>query len=208
MVKPDVWPTAHAERQALATDLQGLTPEQWVTPSLCHGWTVRDVLAHMTATAKLTPVTFFGSMIRSRFSLTRLQAAAIEVEKGDTTADTLERFEAQVTSTRHPPGPLASWLGEVLVHAEDIRRPLSIRHDYPLDAAVVVAEFYTGSNLIIGAKKRITGIRLRATDTDWTHGDGPEVAGPIMSVVLAMTGRTVVLDELTGEGVSILRARA
>ncbi len=60
-----------------------------------------------------------------------------------------------------------------------------------------MASFYQGSNLLIGSKKRIEGLTLRATDAEWSHGSGPEVSGPILSLVMAMTGRKAPLDDLT-----------
>jgi uncharacterized protein (TIGR03083 family) len=206
-VTVDVWPTIHAERAALATDLQGLSDAQWATPSLCGDWSVRDVLAHMTATASMSAPQFLGNMLVSGFSFDKMQAKDIAAQHGASPADTLAGFRAQITSNKHPPGPTDTWLGEVLVHAEDIRRPLGIRHTYPTEAAVQVANFYKGSNLIIGAKNRIAGLRLRATDVDWSHGEGPEVAGPIHALVMAMTGRKATVADLSGEGVSTLAAR-
>jgi uncharacterized protein (TIGR03083 family) len=203
----DVWPTIHTERAALAADLQGLADAQWATPSLCSGWSVRDVLAHMTATARMTPPGFFLKMLTSGFSFQKLQARDIALERGASPAATLARFRSQISSSSHPPGPNDSWLGEVLVHGEDIRRPLGIRHAYPIDACVQTANFYKGSNLIIGAKSRIDGLRLRATDTDWAHGAGPEVSGPIHSLVIAMTGRKAAVADLSGDGVAILESR-
>jgi uncharacterized protein (TIGR03083 family) len=208
MAKVEVWPAVHVERDALAADLEGLTDEQWATPSLCEAWTVRDVVAHMTATAKITPVGFFPKLIGSGFSLSKMQTKDIAVERGDTPADALARFNSIRSSTKHPPGPTDTWLGEVLIHSEDIRRPLGIKRDYPSEIGVAVADFYKGSNLVVGAKKRVAGLKLRATDADWTHGDGPEVAGPIVSIVMAMTGRTSAIDDLSGEGVDALRARS
>jgi uncharacterized protein (TIGR03083 family) len=207
MLKGDVWVSIHAGRQALADDLATLTAAQWATPSLCAGWTVRDVLAHMTATAKMTPPRFFGKLVTSGFSFTKLQSRDIAAEKGTSAAETLARFAAEVNSSKHPPGPNDSWLGETLVHSEDIRRPLGIAHAYHTDAAVQVANFYQGSNLLIGAKTRIAGLTLRATDTDWQHGQGPQVSGPMMSLVMAMTGRKAALDDLSGDGVPMLAPR-
>src|SRR5437879_4911386 len=100
----DIWPTIHAERRALAGDLAGLSDEQWSTTSLCAEWTVRDVLAHMTATAKITPPAFFGKLAGSGFSLTKLQGKDIARERGGSPADTLAGFEAVITSVKHPPG--------------------------------------------------------------------------------------------------------
>ncbi len=68
-------------------------------------------------------------------------------------------------------------------------------------------DFYKGSNLIVGARKRIAGLRVKATDVDWAHGDGPLVEGPAMSLLMAMTNRNLALDDLTGPGVEQLRSR-
>lgn len=203
----DIWPVIWAERSALTADLKAIDDDQWSVPSLCSQWTVRDVVAHMTATAKIAPIAFFPKLLASGFSLSRLQAKDITVERGDSPADALARFEAVTRSVRHPPGPADTMLGETIVHAEDIRYPLRIHHDYPAEAVVQAAEFFKGSNLIIGAKRRIAGLRLRATDTDWSHGSGPEVSGPLLLLVMAMTGRQAVTAGLTGEGVATLQGR-
>ena len=203
----DVWPTIHAERAALADDLEGLSDHLWNTPSLCAGWTVRDVLAHMTATTRVSPLTFLPKLAMAGFSLPKMQNKDIEAVEGATPKDTLAAFRASVKSTKAPPGPKVTWLGEAIVHAEDIRRPLSIEHQYPTDAVVEIANLYTSSNLIIGGKKRIEGLTLRATDGDWTHGEGPEVAGPILSLTLAISGRHAAVHELTGDGVETLHSR-
>jgi uncharacterized protein (TIGR03083 family) len=203
----DIWPVIWAERKALAADLKELDEDQWSMPSLCSQWTVRDVVAHMTATAKITSAAFFPKLLLSGFSLSRLQAKDISAETGASPADTLARFDAVTTSVKHPPGPANTMLGETIVHAEDIRNPLGIHHSYPIDAVVQAADFFTGSNLIIGAKRRISGLTLRATDTNWSHGSGSEVSGPLLALVMAMTGRKAVAGELSGQGVSALQAR-
>ncbi len=203
----DIWAVIHAERKALASELGSLDADRWSTQSLCVEWTVRDVVAHMTATAKITPAAFFPKLASSGFKFTRMQARNVAAEIGDSPAETLARFEAVMNSKAHPPGPLDTMLGEVIVHSEDIRRPLGIRHDYPSDALVQAASFFKGSNLIIGTKRRIAGLTLSATDADWSSGSGPEVTGPILALVVAMTGRKAAADELSGEGVATLRER-
>jgi uncharacterized protein (TIGR03083 family) len=207
MPKIDIWPVIHAERSALTADLAPLPPEKWDTPSLCSSWTVRDVVAHMTATAKISGGTFFPKLIGSGFSLARLQEKDLVTERGDSADDTLARFKSVETSVKHPPGPGDTWLGETIIHGEDVRRPLGIEHEYPMEALVQVADFYKGSNLVIGTKRRIAGLRMIATDTDWSHGSGPEVSGPMVAVLMAMTGRKAPLDRLAGDGVETLRTR-
>jgi uncharacterized protein (TIGR03083 family) len=202
------WPLIHGEREALAGDLASLTDEQWATASLCPGWTVRDVLGHMTATAKMTEMAFFVAFAGSGFRFNDMTAKKIAGEATAVPSEGLTAFRGQLTATSHPPGPAEALLGESVVHSEDIRRPLGITRDYPPEAVIRVADFFKGSNLLIGSKKRIAGLRLRATDAEWSTGAGPEVSGPALSLLLAMTGRAAVLDDLSGDGLATLRERA
>jgi uncharacterized protein (TIGR03083 family) len=203
----DIWSVIHAERKALATDLRTLSDADWASTSLCGRWTVRDVLAHMTSTARMTPPAFFARLAGSGFSFDKVQEQGVAANMGGSPGDTLAGFESVLTSVKHPPGPADTWLGEAIVHSEDIRRPLGIEHAYPTEAVVRVADFYKGSNLLIGSKRRVAGLGLRATDTSWAHGSGPEVSGPMLSLVLAMTGRKAALEDLEGDGVAELRTR-
>jgi uncharacterized protein (TIGR03083 family) len=207
MAQPSPWPTIHAERKALADDLEGLTDEQWATPSLCGQWSVGEVLGHMTATAALTPPKFFAGLIGSGFRFDAMTSKFVAKQVEGAPSDVLARFKAQLTATTHPPGPIDAMLGEAIVHSEDIRRPLGIAHTYPIDAVTRVADFYKGSNLLLGSKKRIAGLQFRATDADWSTGSGPEVFGPAISLVMALTGRRSAVDGLSGEGVTTLKER-
>jgi uncharacterized protein (TIGR03083 family) len=98
-------------------------------------------------------------------------------------------------------------LGEIVVHGADIRRPLGLEHRSPEAALIALANSWKNSNLLIGAKRRIAGLRLRATDSDWIWGDGPEVSGPLSSLILAMTGRKGAHGDLAGDGLAKLAAR-
>jgi uncharacterized protein (TIGR03083 family) len=206
-VPADIWPTIHAERKALVADLGGLSDAQWQTPSLCAGWTVHQALGHMLAATRKTPATFFLNLASAGFKFNNMVAKDVARETAGTPAQTLAAYESQADSTTHPPGPVETWLAETIVHGEDIRRPLGISHTYGPEGVVRVLDSYKGSNLIIGAKKRIAGLRLSATDMDWSTGTGPEVSGPGVSLALAMTGRKAALADLTGEGVATLSSR-
>jgi uncharacterized protein (TIGR03083 family) len=161
----------------------------------------------MTATAQLSGASFFPKLIGSGFSLTKMQAKDIARERGSSGQDTLDRFKAQIDSTGRPPGPPETMLGEVMIHSEDIRRPLGLTHTYEPAALTQAADFLTGSNLIIGTKRRIAGVSLEASDVDWSHGQGPSVEGPMLSLLMAMTGRKAVLGDLAGDGVAVIRDR-
>ena len=204
----DVWPTIHSERKALAADLDGVPATAWDTPSLCDGWSVRDVVAHMTAATKLSAPKFFVGLIGSGFSFEKVQAKGIAANRGASPDETLANFKAQLDSTGRPPGPVETMLGETIIHPEDIRRALGIQHTYPTEALVQVADFMKKSNLIIGTKSRIAGLSLEATDVDWRHGDGPTVSGPMLDLLMAMTGRKAALGNLSGDGVATLKSRS
>ena len=201
------WPIIHAERTALADDLADLSDEQWATPSLCEGWTVHQMLGHLTATAKMTPPRFAAKMLTAGLRFNTMTAKEVARETASGPAQTLQEFRAHLQDTTAPPGPVEAMLGEAVIHSEDIRRPLHISHNYPMDAVVRVGDFYRRSNLIVGAKRRIAGLTLTATDTDWSTGSGPEVRGPMLSLVLAMTGRAAALADLAGEGTATLSSR-
>ena len=202
-----LWPLVHAERAALAADLAGLTDDRWTTPSLCTDLSVREVLAHLTAAANLSPVRWMAGVIRCRFDFDKQVAMRLAEQLGATPAETLERFRRAVTSTTKPPVPLEAVLGEVVVHGEDIRRPLGVHRDYPIETVTLLAEYYRGSDMVVLAKGRVGGLRLEATDGPFSTGDGPLVSGRTVALIMAMTGRKSYLDDLTGDGVEILRAR-
>jgi hypothetical protein len=118
------------------------------------------------------------------------------VQKGSSVEETLARFRSVTASKNRLPGQNKTMLGETVVHAEDIRRPLGIAHEYPLGALVTVADLYKGSNLIAGTKRRIAGLSLLATDTGWSAGSGPVVSGPMLSLLTVMAGRQEAIEDL------------
>jgi uncharacterized protein (TIGR03083 family) len=207
MATTSPWPLIHAEREALIADVGTLTDEQWATPSLCADWTVRDVLGHMIATAKMTPPAFFAALAGAGFRFNAMNAKNVLREATPNPSDGLAEFRRHLKDTTHPPGPVEAMLGEAVIHSADIRRPLGMSREYPEEALTRVADFFKGSNLLIGAKRRIAGLALRATDTGWSTGSGPEVTGPHLSLALAMTGRSAALADLSGEGLATLRSR-
>jgi uncharacterized protein (TIGR03083 family) len=146
-------------------------------------------------------------MAKAGFNFDRFANGQIDKHRGPDPAATLSEFRGLQNSTSAPPGPKTSWLGEVVVHGEDLRRPLGISHTYPPDAVREVIDFYKGSNMLIGSKKRVAGLALNATDDDWQHGAGEAVEGPLLSLLLAMTGRAEGCDDLAGPGVPTLRSR-
>jgi uncharacterized protein (TIGR03083 family) len=207
-VTESIWPVIHREREALADDLARLTPEQWSAPSLCAEWTVHQVLAHLLSAAKMTPARFVTRFAAAGFTFNTFAANQVAVEAAGGPAATLAAFRAAQRRSSAPPGPKDTWLGEAFVHGEDIRRPLGIGHSYPLPFVARAIALYARSNAIIGGKSRVAGVTLTATDTEFSVGDGPIVQGPAICLLLAASGRTSALNDLSGPGVETLRQRA
>jgi uncharacterized protein (TIGR03083 family) len=202
-----IWPTIHAERAALADDVAQLTDEQWRTPSLCTEWTVHDVLAHLVSAAKMTPPKFAAKFAGAGFNFDKFAGRQVAAEGAGGPTATLAAFRSVQNRTSAPPGPKDTWLGEAVVHGEDIRRPLGIKHDYPMEAVTRAIAFYAKSNAIIGGRNRVAGLTLKATDADFSVGSGPVVEGPAVSLLVAASGRKSALADLTGDGVETLRSR-
>ncbi len=202
-----IWPTVHAERRALADDLSEVPDAAWQTPSLCSRWTVHQVLAHLVSAATMTPPRFFARFVAARFDFDRYAQREVDRQAAGGPGTTLQAFREAAGRTSSPPGPKDTWLAEVLVHAEDIRRPLGLQHTYPLPAVAQALAFYARSNVIIGGRDRVAGLELVASDGDVRVGSGPEVTGPALSLLMAASGRRQALDDLTGPGLLELRDR-
>ncbi len=201
----DVWPLVHAERRALIDDLAGLDDEQWSRPSLCDGWTVHDVAAHLVDVALTTRLGFVVGMARARFDFDRQNANGLQRARGATARDTLERLRKVATRTSTPPAPLDTRIVEEVVHGEDIRRVVGLHRHYPDD--VVTRSLLQQSRMPAsfgGAKEVVARVRLTATDLDLSIGEGPDISGPAVALLLAVTGRRVALDELDGPGIATL----
>jgi uncharacterized protein (TIGR03083 family) len=205
---PDLMPMVHAERHALADFLDTLAPAQWTSATWCEKWNVQDLVGHLTAAGNITAPHFFSGLVRTGFSFNRFVEGDLREYAAGTPADVRGRFDKILDSDRKPPGPAYVALGEVMVHGEDIRRPLGARGDHPADHLTTLAELYKKTGAPLRAKKRLDGLRLQATDVDWSTGTGPEVTGPCMSLIMAMVGRTGALADCEGPGVETLRARS
>jgi uncharacterized protein (TIGR03083 family) len=207
MKKDEIWRHIHTERVSMVETLTDLPAQAWAAPSLCTGWSIQETAGHVLAAAEQTPANFYKELISARFRFHVFTDRAARRLGALAPAVLIERLQARTTTTNHPPAPVLAMLGEIVVHGQDIRRPLGISHTTPTEALVAVADSYKKSNLLIPAKRRVAGLRLQADDADWTHGDGPEVTGPLASLVLAMAGRPEALVDLTGDGVATLGRR-
>jgi uncharacterized protein (TIGR03083 family) len=203
----DVWPMVHAERAALLEDLEGVDDRRFDEPSLCEGWTVHDVVAHLVDCARTTRLGFVVGLARAGFDFDRLNAHGVARERGATPRETLARLAAAASRTSTPPAPLDTRLVEEVVHGEDVRRPLGLVRAYPQEAVVRALRLQVRTSASFGgAKEKVAGVRLRALDADLALGDGPEVTGSALALLLAVSGRTGAIEELAGPGVGALAA--
>ena len=212
----DLWAGIDDQRARTAALLEGLTPEQWEHPSLCDGWTVRHVAAHLTMQQQRVRDAL-GFVARHPSVMRRLALNDFIHDAGVLHAQTLsdEQIIAGISngigSRRHNPGltPLET-ATDILVHSQDIALPLGL--DLPMRPSLSVLaatrRWDTRHTWLASVNRSLPldTLRLTATDVDWSRGDGREVAGPIGAILLLVTGRTKALDQLTGEGADALRS--
>jgi uncharacterized protein (TIGR03083 family) len=203
----DIWPLIHAERAALADDLATLSDQQWKHTTLATEWTVEEVVAHLAAAATTGRWAWLKSIVGAGFNPAVHNNRRLAEHLGATPAETLANFREVIGSTTAPTNNLAAWLGEVVIHGEDIREPLGLRRAYPPEVLVVLLEFYESSNFTVPSKARARGLTLVATDLDRWVGSGPEVRGTALDLIMAMAGRPVPVERLSGPGAPDFDAR-
>jgi uncharacterized protein (TIGR03083 family) len=203
----EIWPLVHEQRNKLGDLLGTLTDAEWLAASLCAGWQVRDVVAHCIQTHLVTSRSLIGDWIGSGFSLQARNARGVARRRSMSPSDLLREYRATAGRTSVPPGQKMYPLVEAVIHGEDIARPVGRRIDVSPRSLITVAELCRGTEPILHSKRRSAGLTLRASDVAWSAGAGPEVTGPLASIILAITGRPAALDDLAREGLETLRAR-
>jgi uncharacterized protein (TIGR03083 family) len=202
-----LWDLTHAARRSLADDLSGLDPAHWRRATLCTGWDVEHVVAHLTAAATLGQWQWIRSIVLAGFRPGVHNERRLRQHLGATPAATLSGFEAVIQASTAPTGDTAAYLGEVLVHGQDIRHPLGLSTQPDIRALTAVAQFYARRNFTVRSKSLASGVRMLATDGPFTSGAGPQVAGPTLALVMTMAGRHAYIDHLEGAGRDIIIQR-
>lgn len=197
-----VWAAVDSERLDLADLLDDLPAADWDRPSLCAGWRVRDVAAHL-ALAQTGTARAAVDLARAGGSLRRMiHDSAVRYAESPPEQLTAQ-LRGMVGSRRAAPGvtPLEPLL-DVLVHGQDIAVPLGRERHMPVEAAATAAtRVWTMPWPMSGTFPRVRGVRLLASDTAWAAGEGDVVEGPIEVLLLLLTGRTAAaVGRLGGPG--------
>ena len=194
------------ELAALVDDLSELEPQAWRSPTLCGEWDVEEVVAHLGAAATTTRLGWIRSMVGARFDTDVHNRRRLEEFRGADPGETFERFR-RVGPIVLPVKSSPAGLGELLVHAEDIRKPLGLRHSPDAEGLLAVARFFATKDFAVNSKTLVKGLALEATDADFRESAGPELRGPLLSLVMVMAGRRPFLADLDGDGVPELTRR-
>ncbi len=208
MDKADVWRHIHAERAVLAGTLADLSDEEWGHDTLCPGWTVHDVAAHVISTPQIGWGDIGAMSVRQ---LGRSYNAMIfrEVKRlgaRETRASILSDYETYADSTHHVPTTTSvEPLIDALLHHQDIVRPLGRTRDMPPEAAAVAADRVRRLSFLMGTRKLLRSVRLVATDIDWTRGEGPTIEGPMQELLMLASGREPDRSLLEGDGLAVER---
>jgi uncharacterized protein (TIGR03083 family) len=209
MDRTAVWDAVHRERSALADLLETLSPEEWDHPTLCPGWAVRHVAAHVIASPQFGLADLVPALWRGRGDYNRAMYLDALARGGRPVEQIVADYRRLDGSRRHPPGTTAREpLLDVLVHTQDIALPLGRHHAMPPEDARTAADRVWSMPFPFWARRRLRGVTLTATDIDWHVGSGPEVRGTMEALLLLLTGRTAALDRLEGPGLDRVGVRA
>lgn len=202
----EYWTGVRTMRLRVADLLESLGPAEWDAPSLCEGWRVRDVAGHLSLVPTITTWELVAAAPRARFDLNRVNTLLAR-RYGSLPAQTIvrrlrehagARTTARVLNTRDS-------LFDVIVHSQDIAVPLGRDVPVPVELTRRGLDRVWAMGWPFRARRRLDGLTLRATDTAWSVGAGPEVEGPALALLLLMTGRTeTVRASLGGSGVAVL----
>lgn len=203
----DLWSATSLARQQLADDLASMGEADWRRPSLCDKWDIEHVVAHLTAAASVGRVAWVRSIVMAGFRPAVHNERRLRDHLGATPTQTLAGFRAVIGSTVAPTNDTAAYLGEVIVHGEDIRQPLGLAHTTEIAAVTAVAEFYVGRDFTVNGRTLAKGLSLQATDGPFRAGHGLEIAGPTLALVMTIAGRRSHLDQLTGPGLTQMSGR-
>lgn len=200
-----------SHREGFIETLEGLTPEQWLAASLCRQWRTIDVAAHLAWAPVLGLRAVTVALARHGFSLNRMIGRCAIAWSARGQAAILEQLRANALDGARPIGmPPVAALADAVVHGLDVRRALALPGQVPVESLGSLAEFMLGTpwpmNAVVGgsARRRVAGVRLVATDTEWSHGEGPDVRGTAEALLLLLYGRATGPGELTGAGTQLL----
>lgn len=205
MTEPEVWDAVATERSALLHLLEGLPESDWSRPSLCEGWRVRDVAAHVALAPASRPLPVLLDLVRAHGDFDRMVDVTARRAGAGSREQILDSLRAAVRSRRLAPGtsPRVALL-DAVVHLQDVALPLGIDHPVPTVPGREAAERVWAVSFPFRARRRLAGFRLVATDTSWQRGAGQPVSGPIGALLLLLTGRPAALARLDGSGVAHL----
>lgn len=203
----EYWEFIHVERARVAHMLDGLTAEQWQASSLCGEWRVEQVVAHLTAAANIGRWAWLRSILFAGFNPDRHNARRLGEHLGRTADETGENFRRSTTLTIAPTRDYPAWLGEGIVHGQDIARPLGVTLTPDPEAVREVATYFAAKDFAVNSRRMVKELSLEASDTDFDAGSGPLVRGPLLSLVMVMAGRRNFLADVEGDGVEELRRR-
>ncbi|WP_432477612.1 maleylpyruvate isomerase family mycothiol-dependent enzyme [Nocardioides sp. GXQ0305] len=203
----DIHARTGRNRREIADLLDGLAPDQWEAPTLCEGWTVRHLAAHLLQPMLVGFGRFFLASIRHRGDTAATVDHLARRLAGREPAEIVDLLGEHSGDHVDPPrvGPMGPF-AETCIHLRDLARPLALPVDARREDWLVLLDHLCSGEAAPGLvdRRRIEGLSLRATDADWQHGQGPEVVGTLEALTMAVTGRRVVLPELRGPGVEAL----
>ncbi|RVX46924.1 uncharacterized protein (TIGR03083 family) [Nonomuraea polychroma] len=208
MDQEKIWAALEIERRGLADLLESLPAAEWERPSLCDGWRVRDVAAHLALATRANLAWGLVEFVRARGNFDRMvHDSAVRHARLPIREIVAQVRESAGSRRRAPSTKPLDPLFDALVHGQDITVPLGLERVMPLVPARACATHIWERGFPFYPQRRLRGLRLVATDVDWAVGEGDVVEGPIQALLLLLSGRPAALPSLTGAGTAALLVR-
>jgi uncharacterized protein (TIGR03083 family) len=189
-----------AERSELAEMLAALPPSSWDLPTLCAGWRVRDLVAHMTMPFRYSTARFVAELAWSRGNFDAMSDRCARRDGAARAADLLGALRDNVTNPWKPPGGgYAGALTHDVIHGLDVSVPLGLGRRVPEHRLRLVLDAITAPAARKHFGTDVSGIELRASDMDWSFGSGRPLSGAAQDLALVLCGRKLARGRLDGE---------
>ena len=196
------------QRRAVANVLDSLSAEEWGSPSLCEGWRVQELAAHLTMPFRVGNPRFFLSVIGAGGSIAKVMDRFAKVHSGEPSEQLIAYLRDNAQSHFVPPTfPAVASLNEIVVHGFDVSIPTGRHVEVPEEVSRLVLDYLVSPKVgyVHSQRGLASGVRLASSDSTWSWGAGPEVRGTNFGLIMLLARRSIGFDHVTGEGVDLIR---
>ena len=196
------------QRRAVADVLETLTPEEWGSPSLCEGWRIQEMAAHLTMPFRVGNPQFFLSVIGAGGSIPKVMNKFAQAHSSEPPSQLIAYLRDNADSHFVPPTfPAVASLNEIVVHGFDVSIPTGRHVEVPEEVSRLVLDYLVSPKVgyVHSTRGLANGVHLASTDSSWSWGTGPEVRGTNFGLIMLLARRPIGFEHVSGDGVDLVR---